>query len=85
MRYHDESHAEGYKRHISNIAYRYGFQVVEEDGIIYHIKDGVKSPVLEEEEHQHSHRWWKSWLKLSEQYGYNVGYEPTNTDQKEQQ
>lgn len=70
MRYHDNSNADEYRKHISNIAYRFGFIVEEDDeGHIHKINDGERT-LLTEGIHPHK-RWWQAWRKLYYEYGHS--------------
>lgn len=77
MSYHDhrdrnqEEHDCHYHRYISNIAYRFKFKVIEEDGGVYKVCDGKKSLLFCEGE-VHPHKLWSNvWVKLKEEYGFS--------------
>lgn len=57
-----------YKHYISNIAFRFGFEIEETDDGIYKILDDKK--ILLTEGVNANRRWWKAWRKLSDEYGY---------------
>jgi hypothetical protein len=70
MRRHRHNHDKDYQHYAGNIAWRYDFQVIEEEDGIYKLEKGVKT-LLSEEAKQPCERWWRAWLKLSDQYGYS--------------
>jgi hypothetical protein len=43
MWYRTGKDSEDYKRYISNICYRFGFQVIEENDHLYKVVNGVKT------------------------------------------
>lgn len=64
---HDESE-EHYRRLISNICYRFQFNVVyEEERILW--EDG--SVIIDTSETPRNTLCWKAWLKLTEEYGWD--------------
>jgi hypothetical protein len=69
---HEESEIE-YRKHISNIAYRFKFDVIYEDEEILKVKDGKFSVIVNTEETPRNTLCWKAWMKLSEEYGF-TGY-----------
>lgn len=62
--------AADYKEHISNIGFRYHFDVELCEGTIYKVVDGEKTVVLECGEYKESEMWWKAWLILDREYEY---------------
>lgn len=67
---HDESEV-SYRKHISNIAYRFKFQVIYEDERILKLEDGVETVIITSEETPRNTLCWKAWRKLKEEYGYS--------------
>jgi len=70
-----------YRRYISNIAYRFGFEVLYEEGRISKIEDGVKSVVIETNCLDHSLD-WKAWRKLSDEYDFSGIWNNMATDER---
>lgn len=60
-----------YEQFISNIAYRYKFKVVEEDGTVFKEENGERTILASPGEYHPDKLWWKVWLKLQEEYGYS--------------
>lgn len=70
-RYRDqEEYDRDYQRYISNIAYRFGFEVIEENGSTYKVKDGERTLLIEAGTVHPHHLWWKTKLLLTEEYDF---------------
>jgi len=67
---HDESELD-YKRHISNISYRFGFNVIYNDDEVLKEENGKITLIVNTDETPRNTLCWKAWLKLSEEYGYS--------------
>ena len=67
---HEESEA-GYRRHISNIAYRFKFKVIYEDERVLKQENGVQTVLVTTIETPRNTLCWKAWLKLADEYGYS--------------
>lgn len=59
-----------YKHYAGNIAWRYKFQLVEEEDGIYKLENGIRT-LLSEAAKQPEQRWWKAWLRLSDEYNFS--------------
>lgn len=69
---YDHANSEsGYKRYISNIAYRFKFEVIEDQDMIWKVEDGVSTKLADGEEIARNTIWYSAWMKLQEEYGYS--------------
>ncbi len=78
-------HSDDYKRHISNISWRFKFDVVEEEDGIYKVDGDVRTLLTEDWKDWPAKWWWHAWVKLSDEYkfsgiwtderGSKIGYE----------
>jgi hypothetical protein len=69
---HDESEPD-YRRHISNIAYRFKFDVIYEDEQVLKIENGKTTVLTTSAETPRNTLCWKAWMILQEEYGYSGG------------
>lgn len=68
--YDHEANEIGYMRYISNIAYRYKFDVIYEDYRVLKIENRIESVITTVDETPRNTLCWKAWIKLSKEYGY---------------
>jgi hypothetical protein len=66
---HDKSELE-YQRYISNIAYRFKFNVIYEEEQVLKEENGTTIVIVDIKEVPRNTLCWKAWCKLSEEYGY---------------
>ena len=70
--YYDHEETErDYRKHISNIAYRFGFEVIYDDDRILKDDNNEITVLVTTDETARNTLCWKAWLKLSEEYGYS--------------
>jgi hypothetical protein len=67
---HDKSEPE-YKKHISNIAYRFKFKVIYNEEEILKEENNEITVVATTRETPRNTLCYKAWLRLREEYGYN--------------
>jgi hypothetical protein len=67
---HDESEPV-YRKHISNIAYRFKFKVIYEEDRILKEENGITTVIVDASETPRNTLCWKAWLELQHEYGYS--------------
>jgi hypothetical protein len=67
---HEESEIE-YRKHISNIAFRFKFEVIYEDEQILKSENGNITVLSSTVNTPRNTLCWKAWLKLLEEYDYS--------------
>jgi hypothetical protein len=60
-----------YKHYISNIAYRFGFQVIYEEGRISKEENGVRTVILESDKNDQRQLAWEAWRILAKEYKFS--------------
>lgn len=68
--YDHESSEIDYRRYISNIAYRFKFEVIYEEDQVLKIENGIKTVIVSIDEAPRNTLCWKAWMRLTEEYGY---------------
>jgi hypothetical protein len=68
--YNHEESEPSYQRYISNIAYRFKFEVVHEEDRILKIENGVETVVISTDEAPRNTLNYHAWMKLKDEYGY---------------
>lgn len=68
--YNHEESEPSYRRYISNIAYRFKFEVAYEEDRVLKIEDGVETVIVSTDEAPRNTLCYKAWMKLKEEYGY---------------
>lgn len=66
---HDESEPD-YKKLISNISYRFKFDVIYEEECILKVEDGVETVIVSTDETPRNTLCFRAWKKLGEEYDY---------------
>ena len=70
---HEESEP-GYEHYVSEISYRFDFEVIREDDVIFKEKDGVRTEIVNGDDTPRNTLWFRAWLKLIEEYGEEWAY-----------
>lgn len=73
---HNESEID-YRKHISNIAYRFKFDIIYEEEQILKTENGIISVVVTSDETPRNTLCWKAWMKLTDEYGWHGLFKDT--------
>ena len=62
---YNDRREESYKKDSLEIAYRFGFKLIERDSTVYKVKDDIEEPFCTQD--RAKRLWFQTWIKLKKQ------------------